>query len=387
MIYFDNAATTPMSETSLDAYSQAARKYYGNSNSLHDRGSEAENALSGARSLLARLLGVPAKGLLFTGSGSEANFLAIVSLALAHEKRGRHIVTTTMEHSSVRNTMNWLKGEGFEISVAPADPKGLVTPEALEKVLREDTILVSIQHVNSEIGTVQDLKSLGKVLKPREILFHSDLVQGFGKIPVDLEACGLSGVSLSGHKVHGPKGIGAAWIDNRVSWRPFIPGSTQERGFRPGTVDVPAAIAFAVAANERFASREEDRKNVQELWNRVRDLVRESFGGLVTIEGSEEHQSPYIMGMTLSMMEGQHAMLESNRGGLAISTGSACQVNEQNPSATMLAIGKSSEEAQRLIRFSFSHRNTLEEAERSAEILGSIFDRHRASTGAGGRTG
>lgn len=387
MIYFDNAATTPMSDASLNAYCQVARDYYGNSNSLHDRGSEAENALSSARSLLARLLGVPAKGLFFTGSGSEANFLALVSLARAHRKRGSHIVTTAMEHSSVRNTMKWLKGEGFEISIVPANRNGLVTPEALAEVLQEDTILASIQHVNSEIGTVQDLMRLGGVLKERGILFHSDLVQGFGKLPIDPAACGLSSVSLSGHKVHGPKGVGAAWIDNRVNWTALVPGSTQERGFRPGTVDVPAAVAFAVAANERFTRREEELKKVQEIWNRVRDLIRELFDGIVRIEGDEKHQSPYIMGLTLAIMEGQHAMLESNRNGLAISTGSACQVNEQNPSATMLAIGKSGEEAQRLIRLSFSHLNTLEEAERSAEILGSVFDHHRTSTGAGGPKG
>lgn len=377
MIYFDHAATSPMSESSLNAYRQVAEKYFGNPSSLHDSGSEAERALESARKTLGKHLGVEAKGLHFTGSGSEANFLAIVSLAKAHTRRGRHIITTPIEHSSVRNTFKWLEKDGFEVSYLPVNSEGQVTPEALRQTLRDDTILASIQHVNSEIGTVQDLQSLGKILRDREVLFHSDMVQSFGKIPSDLPGWGIDSATITAHKIQGPKGIGVAYIDNSVNRKPLIPESTQERGFRPGTVDVPAAVAFAVAADEIMKKRDGQLERVTALRDRLVGLVRTKLDSLAEVVGNPELNSPFITGISLKEMEGQHAMLECNRFGLAISTGSACQVNEQNPSRTMLAIGKTDEQAQRLIRISLSDLNQPDEIDEAVEILHKVAVKHR----------
>lgn len=377
MIYFDHAATSPMSESSLNAYRQVAEKYFGNPNSLHDSGSEAERALESARKTLASHLGVQSKGIHFTGSGSEANFLAIVSLANAHVNQGRHIITTPIEHSSVRNTFQWLEKEGFDVTYLPVNQNGQVTPESLLEALRDDTILVSIQHVNSEIGTVQDLKSIGKILNEHDVCFHSDMVQSFGKLPTDPEGWGVHSATITAHKIHGPKGIGVAYIDNSVNRKPFIAGSTQERGFRPGTVDVPAAVAFAVAADEITKKKEEQLERVTTLRNQLVELVRTKLDSFAEIVGDPELNSPFITGIYLKEMEGQHAMLESNRFGLAISTGSACQVNEQNPSRTMIAIGKTDEEAQRLIRLSMSDLNQSQEVAKAVDILHKVAEKHR----------
>ncbi|MEX0769305.1 MAG: IscS subfamily cysteine desulfurase [Balneolaceae bacterium] len=377
MIYFDHAATSPMSESSLKAYCQVAEKYFGNPSSLHDSGSEAERALESARKTIAKHLGVQAKGLHFTGSGSEANFLVIVSLANAHTRRGRHIVTTPIEHSSVRNTFKWLEKDGFEVSYLPVNSEGQVTPEALRQTLRDDTILASIQHVNSEIGTVQDLRSLGEILRDREVLFHSDMVQSFGKIPSDLPGWGIDSATITAHKIQGPKGIGVAYIDNSINRKPLIPEATQERGFRPGTVDVPAAVAFAVAADEIMKKRDGQLERVTALRDQLVGLVRTKLDSLAEVEGNPELNSPFITGISLKEMEGQHAMLECNRFGLAISTGSACQVNEQNPSKTMLAIGKTDEQAQRLIRISLSDLNQTNEIDEAVDILHKVAVKHR----------
>lgn len=376
MIYLDSAATTPMSTAALEAYRETAQRYYGNSSSMHDIGSDAEGALQGSRELIASLLNVPAHGLRFTGCGSEATFLALASMAEAHKGNGRHIITTRLEHSSVNNTMTRLSQQGFEISYAPVDPDGRVDPDGLEKQLREDTILVSIQHVNSETGVIQPVERVGELLKDHQAVFHSDMVQGFCKMPTDLQALQVDSVTLSAHKIHGPKGVGAAYIHPKTAWRPFLPGTTHENGFRPGTVDVPAIAAFAAAAKEAAGVRQSNYEHVARLKHTLIEKLKSRCGDAVNVEGHPEQCSPYIIGMRIYGMEGQHAMLECNRLGLAVSSGSACKTNDQDPSQTLIAMGRSEQEARSAIRLSFNATITEEQVEQAAGILSDVIEKY-----------
>lgn len=378
MIYLDHAATTPMSRSALDTLHKAAENFYGNPSSLHDTGSEAKRVLESSRKALAGLSGVNPAGLKFTGSGSEANFLAITSLARALSGRGNHLITTRMEHSSVRSTFVWLEEQGYEVTRLGCDSYGRVSPERLLEAIKPDTVLASIQHVNSETGAIQDLKSLGEVLKEKEIVFHTDWVQGFGKITLSMQECGVNSFSIAAHKINGPKGCGAAWIDPSLRWIPMFGSTTHEGGFRPGTIDVPAISAFAVAAQERFAGMERHYEKISGLRKFFLERAGELCAAGFEVAVPDETASPYILGLILKSMEGQYAMLECNRKGLAISTGSACRANEQQPSETLLSMGRDESDSLRLVRLSFGPSNEPEEVERAATILSEVVGKHES---------
>ena len=376
MIYLDYAATSPMSQSAIDAYRQAAKRFYGNASSLHDAGSDSKNVLDRSRKVIASALNVSDRGLRFTGSGSEASFLALCSIAEANKGRGRHLITTGMEHSSVRNTMNWLEKHGYSVTRLPVNRSGRVEIRELEQALRDDTILVSIQHVNSETGTIQPLKQIGELLSVHQAVFHSDMVQSFCKLPVSPVDWGVQSCSISAHKIHGPKGIGAAYIDPGVSWSPFIADTTQENGFRPGTVDTPAAVAFAAAVNESSSGLEDKLAQTRRLKKFLIDKLDSHLGDTATMEGDPVDASPYIAGLRLYGMEGQYAMLECSQHGLAISTGSACQVNEQKPSPALLAMGRTAEEAMGFIRLSLDSHTTEEEIGQAVQILAGVVQKY-----------
>ena len=375
MIYLDYAATTPMSEKSVMVYGEVAGKYFGNASSIHDYGSSAQKIIEGARDKIAHLINAEARGIFFTGGGSEANQLTIQSIALANKKRGKHIITTGAEHSSVRNTLKSLEAEGFEVTYTPIGPTGKIILEELEKNIREDTILASIHHGNSEIGTIQDIEAIGSVLKSRDVLFHSDCVQTFGKIPVDTQAAHIDAVSISAHKIYGPKGVGAAYINPSVNWKPVIPGTTQEKGFRHGTVDVPGVAAFMVAAGDIAEQMDEEiereRKLREHLVGQLRELPFE-----ISLEGDSRASLPNIVGLRIHGMEGQYAMLECNRHGLAISTGSACSVGTEKASASMVALGRSEQEAREFIRLSLGKQTSREEIDDAVSILKKVLTEH-----------
>lgn len=377
MIYLDYAATTPMSATAREVYSSVAERFYGNPSSLHDAGSEAESVLESSRKLLAGICNVNERGLYFTGSGSEANFLAIVSLAFAHRDKGRHLITSEVEHSSVTNTFSWLEKQGFEVTRIGVNRNGSIKTEELKKVIRPDTILLSIQHANSETGTLQDLNSIGEVAKEHNLLFHSDCVQTYCKLQIDPKAWNLDAFSVSAHKIHGPKGIGATWINPKTEWKPFIDEASQERRFRPGTVDVPAAASFAAAARELWP----DKNNYMAKMETLRKLFLEELhpltGKQILTEGSEKHRLPNILGLRITNMEGQYAMLECSQQGVGISTGSACQVNEQKPSPSLLAMGYDEHDARQFIRCSFGNGNTEDEIKKAATVLKEVAEKQK----------
>ena len=377
MIYLDYAATTPMSQKAIDAYSQSAARFFANSNSLHDDGSNASGALDSSRKLLASILGVQDSSLHFAGSGSEAAFLAIYGLAMASKSKGNHIITSKAEHSCVRNACRWLqRHHGFEITEITANQNGSVNLEELKKAISPDTVLVSIQHVNSEIGAINPIKEIGQLLKDHQAKFHSDCVQSFCKFDLMPGEWNIDSITVAAHKIHGPKGLGASYIHPRVRWEPFIPETNQERGFRSGTADVPAIVSFATAAREMAADRELNYTKVKNLKTVFIDTLRDAAGDAIHIEGDPEADSPYICGLRVKGMEGQFAMLQCSQKGVAISTGSACQINEQKPSATMLAMGYDDDEAKQFIRFSFDPVITEDEVTEAANILAGILNTH-----------
>lgn len=375
MIYLDYAATTPMSEEAISVYSQVARKYYGNASSIHDCGSSALRVLDTAREQIGKRLGAEPRGIFFTGGGSEANSLALRSLVLANGSKGKHIISTAAEHASVRNTLKVLESKGYEVTYAPLDAMGRVDLQSLGKLIRNDTILASIHHGNPELGTIQNIKAISELLREHGVLLHSDCVQTFGKIPLNAQDLGMDSLTVSAHKVYGPKAVGAVYIKPSASWQSTLPGTTQEKGFRAGTVDVPGVAAFMTAAKAATEQIEEEysreKKLKEHLLNQLQKLPFE-----LTLEGDLEGGLPNIIGLRIHGMEGQYAMLECNRHGLAISTGSACSAGSEKASASMVALSRTEQQAREFIRLSLGRQTTHEDIQGAVNILKKVLTQH-----------
>lgn len=373
MIYLDYAATTPMRDESIQAYSEVAKKIFGNPSSLHDHGTSAKNVLEGCREALAKLLSVPKNGIYFTGGGSDANILAIQSLLLGNTHKGKHLITTKVEHSSVKNLFRKFEDEGYTVTYLNVTTSGEVDLKELEESITDKTVLASIHHVNSEIGVIQPISEIGKILKRHDILFHSDCVQSFGKIPLDIKEANLDSISISSHKIYGPKGVGAAYINPMVKWSSVFPNTTHEYGFRPGTVDVPGIAAFVTAAQLIYNEMNKEHQRLQSLRTHLIEEIRH-LGLPIEIINQASLHLPTIVGLLIEGIEGQYSMLECNRHGIAISTGSACQVGQQEPSKTMIAIGKQPDKAKQFIRLSFGKDTTIENIDYLLNIMKQVIN-------------
>ncbi|MFP8489808.1 IscS subfamily cysteine desulfurase [Gracilimonas sp. Q87] len=373
MIYLDHAATTPMSDKALEVYVNVAKHYFGNPNSLHDEGSAAKQILEASAKTIATTLNARAQDVFFTSGATEGNFLAINSLLNATE--GNHIITSQIEHSSVNNVFLKLEEEGYMVTRLSVDEKGRVDLEELERAIRENTILVSIQHVNSEIGTIQNIQKIGGFLQKQRVVFHSDCVQSYGRLPLDMQAFNVDAITISSHKIYGPKGVGAVWIDPNVSRKPVIPNPDKPGVLRSGTEDVPSIAAFATAAkminNEKNLEQERIKKFRKELISEIRKMGIE-----VSFEGDLSDSVPNILGLRFPGMEGQYLMLECNQAGLAVSTGSACQAGSEEPGKIMMALGKSEQEAREFIRLSFGKGNNVGQIPQIIEKMSVILARH-----------
>jgi len=369
MIYLDYAATTPMSAEALQTYTKAATQYFGNEQSLHDIGGTASSLLQVCRKTFAEMIGGKEQGVFFTSGGSESNYLAIQSLLNA--RSGKHIITTPMEHASIRSYFQSLASQGYTITEIPVDKGGLIRLVDVEAAITEDTVLASIQHGNSEIGTVQNIAEIGLLLKKHNVLFHTDCVQTFGKLPIHAFEMGIDSLSVSAHKIYGPKGVGACYINPQVRWKQIFPGTSHEKGFRPGTVNVPGIAAFLTAAENILKNHMEENLRFKALRTYFLEQLR-TIPLEIEVEGHSTSCLPHIIGVTIKGIEGQYTMLECNRRGIAISTGSACQVGKQEPSKTMLAIGKTYEEAKQYVRFSFGQQTTKDQIDTTIHALHTI---------------
>jgi cysteine desulfurase len=376
MIYLDYAATTPMSEKALQTYVEAASAYFGNASSLHDIGSAAERLLTLCRRELAYIINGEERGVYFTSGGTEANILAVRSLVNAHRHRGNHLITTEIEHASLYHLFKQLEMEGFSVTYLPVDRFGQIRLHDLQRAITPKTILASIQHANSEIGTIQPIAEIGQLLRRHGVIFHSDCVQTFGKIRIDVKKMCIDSLSISAHKIYGPKGVGAVYIDPRINWQPCFPNATHEYGFRPGTVNVPGIASFITAAQHICENIEAEQTRFEQLRRYFLAMIREKQLP-ITIEGHPCMRLPHIIGLSVHGVEGQYVMLECNRDRIAISTGSACQIGKQAPSRTMLAVGKTEEEAKQLIRVSFGKWTTKNDIDQLISSLERIHQQRK----------
>ncbi|MCK4758375.1 MAG: cysteine desulfurase, partial [Thermoplasmata archaeon] len=326
---------------------------------------------------IAHLTGCTPRRLIFTGSGSEANNLAIKGIAHASKSQGKnHIITSSIEHPSVINTCKWLEKNGFIITYLPVDECGLVNPEDLRSAIDEDTCLVSIMMANNETGSIQPIKEMAAIVQKRGVPFHTDAVQAVGKIPVDVEELGVDMLTLSGHKLHGPKGVGVLYIKKGIDLEPVITGGHQERGLRAGTENVLAIVGFGRAAELAM-----DRLSGTEAVKSMRDTLEEGILRIMPhakVNGHQELRLPNTLNVTFPKMRGESLVIALDEAGIAVSSGSACRAGEPEPSHALLAMGLSEEEAHCAVRFSLGHDNTLEEIEYTLEALKHIIIEQKA---------
>ncbi|MRX56929.1 aminotransferase class V-fold PLP-dependent enzyme [Bacillus idriensis] len=369
MIYLDYAATTPISDEALHVFAEASKKAFANSNSLHDEGDAARTLLEACRGQIADLIGGNASGVCFTGGGSEANVLAIETLLKNSPKHKNHIIASALEHSSIYNYLLSLEQKGYEVTFLLPDKHGKLHVEAIRDALTEQTALVSIQHANSEIGCIQNLENIGYFLHDKPVYFHSDCVQSFGKIPIKANAWKVDAISVSSHKVYGPKGVGGLYLNPRKHLTPVLSGGTHENGFRAGTVNVPGIAAFTYAAAAACSVMQTEFSRLESLKKRFSAKLSDYREHVHMINKDLDDQLPTIIGLVIRGIEGQYMLLEANRRGLAISTGTACQIGMQTPSKALMAIGLTSDEALQYIRISTGKHTNAEDLDKMAVII------------------
>ncbi|MDW7740567.1 MAG: cysteine desulfurase family protein [Bacillota bacterium] len=375
-IYLDNSATTHPFPEVIDLISSIQDQAYGNPSSMHEKGIEAEKLIKGARKEIAHFFTGREEEIIFTSGGTESNNLAIKGAAFRHRQRGNHLVTTEAEHPSVLNSFRFLETEGFEVTFLPVDSSGLVNLADLKAAIGEETTLVSIMHVNNEIGTIQPLEQLGSSIKEinPHTMFHIDAVQSFVKLPLSPSKWQADLISCSAHKIHGPKGVGCLWIKKNTHLQPLMHGGGQERGLRPGTENSSAIAAFGLAAKlYHEALRKNDKFN--ELKRILISKLKER-AVIFEINGPPvDEGAPNIINLSVTGLKAEVMLHALEDRGIYVSAGSACHAKHPDPSHILEAIGLSGKRLESALRFSFSFMNTQEEMEIAAEAVQEIISR------------
>lgn len=368
MIYFDNSATTKPYKEVLQSFLKVSEDYFGNPSSLHKIGGQAEKLLQQARSQVAELLQVKDAEVLFTSGGTESNNLAVKGVAMARKDRGRHIITSTIEHASIHNAMKQLETLGFEVSYVSPDSNGWVSPDKIAKELRDDTILVSLIHVNNEVGTIQPIEEIGAILKKYpKTLFHVDHVQGIGKVPLNLYQAKVDLCTISGHKFHGLKGTGALFVREGIVLSPLLSGGNQELKLRSGTENVAGMVAMAKALRLTLGLRKEHLNQMIETMETLRKGIGQIKG--ITIHTPLNNSAPHILNFSIRGLKAEtfvHALEEKE---IYVSTTSACSSKRKAASKTLLAMGVAAEDAESAIRVSLTFGNTPDEAKITVECI------------------
>ena len=361
-VYADNAATTAVSKTALDAMLPALGELYGNPSSLHQKGREANLALIAARETVAKCLNAQPREIYFTGCGTESDNWAITEGARLGAAAGkRHIISDAIEHHAVLHTLTKLEKEGFEVTYLPVHENGLVRLEELAAAIRPDTCLVTIMYANNEIGTLQPIREIGALCRERGILFHTDAVQAVGHVSVDVVRDNIDMLSLSGHKFHAPKGVGAMYCRRGIRLKNFIEGGAQERGLRGGTEAIPGILAMAAALKESCEHLEENAEKVTAM----RDKLIEGLSRIPCsrCNGDPDHKVPGIVSFCFEGIEGESLLLRLDMAGICASSGSACTSGSLDPSHVLLALGMPHEIAHGSLRLSLCEYNTMEEVD------------------------
>ena len=376
-VYADNAATTAMSKSVLEAMQPYFTQYYGNPSSLYSVGRDAKKALETARETVAECLGAKPNEIFFTSGGSESDNWALKGIAYEQAKKGKkHIITTKFEHHAILHTCKVLEKEGFEVTYLDVHSNGIVRPEELEAAIREDTAIVSIMYANNEIGTIQPIPEIGAICKKHGVIFHTDAVQAVGNIHINVKEQNIDLLSLSGHKFHGPKGIGVLYIRNGIRMPNLIEGGAQERGRRAGTENVASIVGLSVALKNACSTMDERAERLTKMRDRL-------INGALKIErsrlnGDSVKRLPGNINMCFEGIEGESLLLTLDLNGVCASSGSACTSGSLDPSHVLLAIGLPHEVAHGSLRITFSDENTEEDVDYILEILPKIVARLRS---------
>ncbi|MCM1467577.1 MAG: cysteine desulfurase [Alistipes sp.] len=369
-VYFDNSATTRCHPKVREIMDKVYDEDYGNPSSLHMMGVRAEQYLKEARQTISGILKVNEKEIFFTSGGTESNNLAIIGTALANKRSGNHLITTSIEHAAVLEPMKFLEEQGFRVTYLPVDEKGVVDLEAFREALCEETILVSVMAVNNEIGTVQPLEEIAGIIKEKNsrAYFHVDAIQGFGKFKYFPKRMGIDMLSVSGHKINGPKGVGFLYINEKVKIRPLILGGGQQKGMRSGTDNVPGVAGLKRAAELAYEDFEEKRNHLYSLRNRM-------IGGLMKMDGvtvngyGDDTAAPHIISAGFKNVRSEVLLHALEEQGIYVSAGSACSSNKPAPSKTLTNTHAPKDVIESTVRFSFGTDNTEEEVDYCLEVL------------------
>lgn len=358
-VYLDYAATSPVAAEVVKAMQPYLTEKFGNPASLHSFGQEADEALEQSRQKIAKVLNAKPNEIIFTGSATESNNLALKGVAFANKGKGNHIIISAIEHDCVLNSSKWLEEQGFEITKLGVDEYGLVNPEELKKAIRKDTILVSIMHANNEIGTIEPIKEIGKICKEKGVYFHTDAAQSFGKIPIDVNEMNIDLLTASSHKMYGPKGVALLFVREGIKIEPILHGGGQESGLRSSTINVPAIVGFAKAVELCYNEMEKESKRQillrDKLIKEVLEQIHDSY-----LNGHPEKRLPNNANFRFDFVEGEAIIMKLDADGIAASTGSACSSPKLEPSHVLLACGIKHEQAHGSLRISIG-RYTKEE--------------------------
>ena len=377
LIYLDNAATTKTAPEVVEAMLPYFTEYYGNPSSVYEFAGKSKEAITKSRETIAEALGAQANEIYFTAGGSESDNWALKAAAEAYAKKGKHIITTKIEHHAILHTAEYLEKNGYEVTYLDVDEYGVVKLEELKKAIRPDTILISVMFDNNEIGTIQPIKEIGEIAHENGILFHTDAVQAFGQIPIQVDEYHIDMLSASGHKLNGPKGIGFLYIRKGVKIRSFVHGGAQERKRRAGTENVPGIVGLGKAVERAVSTMEERTKQEKE----VRDYLIEKILKEIPytrLNGHRTNRLPNNINFSFQFIEGESLLIMLDMQGICASSGSACTSGSLDPSHVLLAIGLPHEIAHGSLRLTLSEEITKEDMDYVADAIGDIVERLRS---------
>ncbi len=376
MIYMDYNATTPTDERVLEEMLPYFSQEYGNPSSIYSLAQRARNAVEQARERVAKLLNADPREIIFTSGGTEADNFALKGVAYANQDKGKHIITSQIEHHAVLNACKFLEKQGFPVTYLPVDRWGVVDIEALEKSITPQTILISIMLANNEVGTIQPIKIIAEIAKKHGVYFHTDAVQGVGKIPVDVNDLGVDLLSLSAHKFYGPKGVGALYVRRGVRILPFINGGEQEKGRRAGTENVPGIVGLGKAAELAQREMEEEEKRVKKLRDKLEQKLVQKIPEII-VNGHPQKRLFNTLSICVKYVEGESMLMNLDKEGICASSGSACTSASLEPSHVLLAMGIPPEVAHGSLRFSLGKFNREADVEKVSEVLPPIVEELR----------
>ena len=377
IIYLDNAATTKTAKEAVDAMLPFFTEHYGNASSIYSLGAESKKAMTQAREIIAESIGATPAEIYFTAGGSESDNWALVATAEAYASKGKHIITSRIEHHAILHTCDYLKTRGYEITYVDVDENGVIKLDELKKAIRPDTILISVMFANNEIGTIQPIKEIGEIAKEHGILFHTDAVQAYGHVPINVDEDHIDMLSTSGHKINGPKGIGFLYIRKGIKIRSFVHGGQQERSRRAGTENIPGIVGYGAAVKKAFESLTE-RMNKE---TRLRDYLIgriEKEIPYCRLNGDRVKRLPNNVNFSFQFIEGESLLIMLDMKGICASSGSACTSGSLDPSHVLLAIGLPHELAHGSLRLTLSEENTKEELDYVVDSIKEIVNKLRS---------